>query len=150
MSRSYCNLLYHMVFSTKNREPLLSDEIRPRIYDYLGGAIRGEGGIAIEINGTKDHVHILAKLRQDKTVSDILRAIKANSSAWIRKTFKLNKEFRWQMGYGAFTVSQSAVKDVQKYIQNQEEHHKQMTFQEEFTRLLKKHGIDYNEKYLWD
>src|SRR5262249_38955879 len=87
MSRSYTNLLYHLVFSTKERQPTLDAAVRPRLWEYLGGAIRGEGGIALLVNGMADHVHILAKLRQDKAVSDVLRAIKANSSGWIHDTF---------------------------------------------------------------
>ena len=88
MSSSYCNLLFHIVFSTKDREPWMIPSIRPRIHEYLGGAIRGEGGIGLIVNGTADHVHILAKLRQDKAVSKLIGEIKANSSGWISRTFK--------------------------------------------------------------
>ena len=107
MSSSYCNLLYHIVFSTKRREPWLTAAIRPRMHQYLGGAIRDEGGIALIVNGTADHIHILAKLRQDKAISKLVGELKANSSGWISRTFKEAAGFEWQEGYGAFTVSQS-------------------------------------------
>jgi REP element-mobilizing transposase RayT len=107
VSHSYTNLLYHIVFSTKQREPWLDATIRPRVWEYLGGAIRGEGGVPLIVNGVADHVHILAKLRQDIAVSDVLRAIKANSSGWIHETFPHLAGFAWQVGYGAFSVSHS-------------------------------------------
>ena len=147
---SYTNLLYHLVFSTKRREPWLNAELRPRLCEYLGGGIRAEKGIALAINSMPDHVHILAKLRQDKAVSDILRGIKANSSGWIHRTFPELKGFAWQEGYGAFTVSHSQVDRVREYIRDQEKHHQRSTFQEEFLRLLKAHGIEFDEKYLWE
>ena len=150
MSKSYCNLLYHIVFSTKDREPWLRPEMGPRVHQYLGGAIRDEGGIALAVNGTADHVHILAKLRQDKAVSDVLRAIKANSSGWIHDTFRDRIAFHWQSGYGAFTVSQSQVERVRGYVLNQEEHHRIVSYQEEFVALLKAHGLEFDERYLWD
>jgi REP element-mobilizing transposase RayT len=109
MGHSYTNLLYHIVFSTKERQAWLDPEISARLYDYLGGAIRSEGGTNLSINGCADHVHVLAKLRQNKAVSDVLRAIKANSSGWIHRTFRDSRDFAWQSGYGAFTVSQSQV-----------------------------------------
>ena len=150
MAKSYCNLLYHMVFSTKERRLWLNSEIRPRVHQYLGGAIKGEGGIALSINGTDDHVHIFSKLRQDKAVSDVIRAIKANSSGWIHKTFPELETFQLQSGYGAFTVSQSQAQRVRSYITNQEEQHKSLAFKEEFIALLKAHQIEYDERYIWD
>jgi REP element-mobilizing transposase RayT len=107
MSSSYCNLLYHIVFSTKSREPWMSAEIRPRIHEYVAGAIRGENGIALIVNGTADHIHILAKLRQDKAISKVIGEFKANSSGWISRTLENCAGFAWQEGYGAFTVSES-------------------------------------------
>ena len=150
MSYSYCNLLYHVVFSTKSHKAWLKGEICPRVHEYIGGVIRGENGIAFVVNGTQDHIHILAKLRQDRAVSDLVRAIKANSSRWIHRTFPNYKDFVWQKGYGAFTVSVSQMEKVRNYIQNQKEHHKKIPFKEEFITLLKLHGIKFEEKYLWD
>src|SRR5438105_9084387 len=112
MSHSYTQLIYHIVFSTKERRPWIDAAIGPRLHEYLGGGIRGEGGTAIIVNGVADHVHILAKLRQDKAISEVLRTIKANSSGWVHETFPNCRAFAWQSGYGAFTVSQSQVEKV--------------------------------------
>lgn len=101
MGHSYTNLLYHIVFSTKERQPWLVPEISTRLHEYLAGAIRSEGGTSLGINGCADHIHILARMRQDKTVSEVLRAIKANSSGWIHRTFPGARDFVWQSGYGA-------------------------------------------------
>jgi REP element-mobilizing transposase RayT len=150
VGHSYTNLLYHIVFSTKERQPWLDQEVSARLYDYLGGAIRSEGGTSISINGCADHIHILAKLRQDKAVSEVLRGIKANSSGWIHRTFRPLRAFACQIGYGAFSVSQSQVDKVKRYIANQQRHHQRVSFKEEFIALLQAHGIEYDERYLWD
>lgn len=149
MAQSYCNLLYHIVFSTKHRKTWLGAAIAPRVHDYLGGVIKGEGGVCLAVNTTEDHVHLLVRLRQDKAVSDVLRGLKASSSGWIHKTFAELPEFAWQSGYGAFTVSESQVGKVRQYIANQAEHHRTVSFKEEFIALLKAHGIEFEEKYLW-
>ena len=149
MSQSYCNLVYHLVFSTKNRQAWLNDEIGARVQAYLGGAIRDEGGTALIINGTPDHVHVLTRLRQDKAVSEVVRNIKAISSGWIHKTFPKAVQFGWQAGYGAFTVSPSQIEKARCYITEQEEHHKRRSFEDEFMALLQAHGIEYDERYLW-
>ena len=148
MSSSHCNLLYHIVFSTKRREPWLTAAIRPRIHRYLGGAIREEKGIALIVNGTADHVHILAKLRQDKAISKLIGELKANSSGWISRTFREAAGFEWQEGYGAFTVSESMLSKVYRYIERQEEHHRSVSFLDEFKVLLKAHGLPFDERYL--
>jgi REP element-mobilizing transposase RayT len=150
MAQSYCNLVYHVVFSTKRRTTWLGGAVAPRVRDYLGGAIRGEGGVCLAVNIAEDHVHLLVRLRQDKGVSDVVRGLKAGSSAWIHKTFDGLDEFAWQSGYGAFTVSESQVDKVRQYIANQPEHHRTVTFKEEFVALLKTHGIEFEEKYLWE
>jgi putative transposase len=141
MSSSYCNLLYHIVFSTKGREPWLTREIRSKTHQYLGGAIRNENGIAMIVNGTADHVHILAKLRQDKAISKLIGEVKANSSGWIARTFKDAAGFAWQEGYGAFTVSESQVPKVRRYIERQAEHHRRVSFLEELKVILKAHRL---------
>ena len=148
MSSSYCNLIYHIVFSTKNREPWIMPTMRPRIHEYLGGAIRGEGGIALIVNGTADHVHVLAKLRQDKALSKLIGEVKANSSGWISRTFKSATGFAWQEGYGAFTVSESQVPKARGYIERQEEHHRTISFLEEFKGILQAHGLPFEKRYL--
>ena len=136
MSSTYCNLIYHMIFSTKRRKTWIDDTIRDRLHAYWGGAIRSEGGVSFRVNGIEDHVHIVAKLRQDKSVSDVLRNIKSNSSQWVHKTFPGHEGFAWQRGFAAFTVSVSQIETVRRYIEDQEKHHKTMTFKEELVKLL--------------
>lgn len=149
MPRSYTNLLYHLVFSTKDRRPLITPEREERLYEYIGGIIRGLGGVLLIINGVEDHVHILAKLRPDRSVSDVLRDLKANSSGWMHDVFPDAAYFSWQNGYGAFTVSESQVAIVERYIANQKVHHKKQTFEGEFIELLEKNGIEADKRYLW-
>ena len=148
MPDSYTNLLYHIIFSTKDRRPLITDLYQPRLYDYIGGTIRGLGGFSLELNGTEDHVHVLTKLRPDKALSDVLRELKANASGWMHDVFPDLDKFSWQRGYGAFTVSQSNVDEVRRYITNQKEHHKKITFRDEFIQFLKANEIEYDERYL--
>jgi REP-associated tyrosine transposase len=129
MSDSYTNLLYHIVFSTKDRRPLITPEYEVRLYDYIGGTIRAVGGISLELNGTEDHVHLLAKLRPDRALSDVLRDLKANATGWMHDVFPSLKNFSWQRGYGVFTVSQSNVEEVRQYIARQKEHHQKFPFE---------------------
>lgn len=149
MAQSYTNLIYHIVFSTKNREPLITAETQQRLYEYIGGIIRNKGGIMLEIGGISDHLHVLAKLRPDNSLSNILRDLKANSTGWMHKVFPEMKDFSWQNGYGAFTVSASQVEKVRQYIIKQEQHHAKISFKEEFIKLLRANQIEFDEKYLW-
>jgi putative transposase len=149
MAKSYTNLLYHLVFSTRDRRPLITPDRRPRLYEYIGGAIRDEGGISLAIGGIEDHIHLLAKLRPDKALSDLLRSLKANSSGWMHEVFPDARDFYWQNGYGAFSVSSSQVSAVSNYIGNQERHHKKQSFRDEFIELLRAHKVEFDEKYLW-
>ena len=148
MSDSYTNLLYHIVFSTKDRRPLISAAHQPLLYDYIGGTIRRMRGISLELNGTEDHVHLLAKLRPDSALSNVLRDLKANASGWMHDVFPELRDFSWQRGYGAFTVSQSNVEEVRRYIAQQKEHHQKISFRDEFIQFLKVNGIEYDERYL--
>lgn len=150
MPTTYTNLLYHIVFSTKNRIPLINDDIREEIYRYVGGIIRAEGGVQLEIGGMSDHVHILAKFKAAVSVSEMLAKIKANSSKWVNETKEGSHKFGWQEGYAAFSVSESQVPSITEYIRHQVEHHLKQAFQEEFVALLERHGITYDPRYLWD
>jgi REP element-mobilizing transposase RayT len=143
-------LLYHLVFSTKERRPLITPDLRVELYPYIGGIIRNKRGILLEIGGMPDHVHLVARLRPDIAIAEMLCFIKANSSKWANERPDLITEFAWQKGYGAFTVSQSQLPAVRHYVQTQEDHHRKQTFQQEFIALLKKHGIEYDERYLWE
>jgi REP element-mobilizing transposase RayT len=144
---SYTNLLYHIVYSTKERAPLITKTLRPRLHEYLGGTVRGLNGIALEINGTADHVHVLAKLRPTISVSDFLSKLKSGSSGWAKR--QTAGRFGWQARFAAFTVSESQVERVRTYIINQERHHRKQTFEEEFKKLLKAHNIDFDAAHLW-
>lgn len=150
MPSSLTNLLYHIVFSTKGRQPEIDTDFREDLYAYLGGIVRSENGRLIEIGGTPDHVHILTRFSPAVSVSDMLKMIKGSSSRWVNKSGKRPARFAWQKGYGAFSVSESGCKAVVNYIRNQETHHRKMTFKEEFKLLLDKHQIEYDEKYLWN
>jgi len=149
MAHTFTHLLTHIVFSTKDREQLFAPEIRDRLYPYLGGIFRELGAVMIERNAVKDHIHILASLPQDKPLSDIMRLLKTNSSKWINETFPEHGSFAWQIGYGAFVVSESHRDDVCKYIIAQDQHNLTMTFEQEFLAFLKKHKIEYDPEKLW-
>ena len=149
MAGTYTNLIYHLVFSTKRRVPWLSPAVRDRIHQYMGGHIRDEGGVLYEIGGMPDHVHLLARLRPVESISDYLRDIKSHVSGWIHETFPEMREFGWQDGYGAFSVSYSQMNRVKAYIQNQEKHHQRFDFKIEFIRFLKANGIEYDEQHIW-
>ncbi len=148
MSQSYVNLVYHIIFSTKDRQPLITEAHQARLHDYIGGIIRAQGGVSLAINGTADHVHVLVKLRQDKALSDVIRDFKANASGWMHKVFPEAKDFAWQNGYGAFTVSASQVERVKSYIANQQAHQQKHSFRDEFIEFLKANEIEFDEKYL--
>ena len=150
MANTYTNLLCHIVFSTKNRKPLIREDDKETLYAYIGGIVRGERGAQLEIGGMPDHLHILASFKADTAVATMMRRIKANSSGWMNRRPEARSRFGWQNGYAAFSVSESQVEKVRQYIRNQPEHHGRKTFQEEFVELLRKHKVDFNEKYLWD
>lgn len=154
MPSSLTNLLYHVVFSTKGRQPEIVQGFMEDLYAYIGGIIRSEKGKMIEIGGTSNHVHILARFSPAISVSEMLKMIKGNSSRWVNKSGKRPTRFAWQKGYGAFSVSESGCESgceaVVNYIRNQEAHHRKMTFKEEFKLLLDKHQVEYDEEYLWD
>ena len=147
---SYVSSFYHCVFSTKERRPLVTPELRERLWPFLGGIARQNNMKAIEVGGVSDHIHILLSLPSTMPISKAVQFIKGGSSKWIHETFPEHRLFSWQEKYGAFSVSVSSLDDVIEYIQNQEKHHRKMTFQEEFITLLKKHRIEYDERYLWD
>ena len=150
MSSTYCCLLYHAVFSTKDRKRWLDDRIRQRVYDYMGGTLREKGGVLIAANGTDDHVHLLLGLDQTKAIADAVQEVKANTSRWLHQTFREYKDFAWQRGYGAFTVSVSQQEKVEAYLARQHAHHKKATFREEFIQILQAHKVEHDEEYLWD
>jgi putative transposase len=148
MSQSFTNLLYHIIFSTKERRPIITIDNQPRLYEYIGGIVRGTGGIALGINGTEDHVHLLAKLPPDRALSDVLRELKSNATGWMHNVFPRLADFSWQRGYGAFTVSQSNLKQAQRYLARQKDHHRKVSTRNEFINFLKANRIEYDERYI--
>lgn len=147
MPGAYANLLYHLVFSTKERRPLIDQQVKEPLYAYMGGIVRGEHGELLDINGVADHVHLLVRLRPTMSVADTMRIFKTNSSKWANETIGRGR-FTWQEGYAAFTVSQSQVPRLLAYIRNQEKHHRKLDFQTELMELLKRHGIAFEQRYL--
>ena len=148
MSHTSGNILLHFIFSTQVRRPLIKPDFRVDLFAYLGGIVREMDGTALIVNGTADHVHMLARLRPVHSAAEVVRIIKANSSRWVHE--KWDREFGWQTGYGVFSVSESNVEAVKKYIAEQEEHHQKHSFQEEFVAFLKRNNVAYDERYIWD
>ena len=150
MPQSFASLHAHIVFSTKHRELYLHDELRPRLFEYIGGILRQNNCVLIAAGGTEDHVHLLASLSRTIAMADAVRIIKANSSRWIHDEFQELRDFQWQQGYGAFAVSFSLLESVKHYLANQEEHHRNRSYQDEFRELLQRHGLEWDERFVWD
>ncbi len=148
MPSTHLSLHYHIVFSVKNRAPLIDPAWRDRLHAYLGGVPRNVGGVPEAIGGVADHVHMLIGLRANACLADVVRDIKAVSSRWVHDEIR-DRTFLWQEGYGAFTVSASHREPVREYIARQEEHHRTRTFQEEYVELLRRNGVEYDARYLW-
>jgi putative transposase len=138
----------HIVFATKNRLPTITPDIRARLYSYIGGIFKAEDCTLISAGGVSDHVHLLSALNAQKSISDIIRDVKAGSLKWVHQTFPGAGNFSWQDGYSLFAVSYSNLEKVQRYIEGQEEHHKKVSFVEELIAFLKKNNVPYDEKYL--
>lgn len=145
MASTLTNLLYHIVFSTKDRRPALTADVRPGLYAYMGGILRNLDGALLAVGGTADHVHLLARIPPSMAVSDMMRELKASSSKWLGEKMA----FAWQSGYAAFSVSESAAADVAAYIENQEQHHLRMPYDRELIRLLELNKVDFDLQYLW-
>lgn len=151
MSQSLAQIYLHVVFSTKNRQAYLRrKELRQEMHRYLGGACRNLESPSLQIGGVEDHVHLLCRLSKKMSVSSFVGEVKRESSKWIKTKAATLEGFHWQDGYGAFSLSPSHVEAVTEYIANQEQHHREESFQDEFRRLLKKYGIAYDERYVWD
>jgi REP element-mobilizing transposase RayT len=149
MPQSLAALYCHFVWSIKGRENWIDAELEPQLYAYIGGILSERKGRLMAAGGIPDHVHLLVSLGREWVVSDLVRDIKANSSGWIQATLPALAHFAWQNGYGAFSVSASQLAVVERYIGNQKAHHADRSYQEEFCLLLAKHGIEYDERYVW-
>ena len=148
MSSTHVSLFYQLVFSTKNRTKSVLQPWRDRLHAYLGGIVRSMGGMALEVGGTQDHVHMLVSLAATHTIATVLKGVKSSSSQWVHRHIG-SRRFDWQDGYGAFSVSRSQVETIRKYIRNQAEHHRHLTFQEEYVKMLSEEGIEFDSRYLW-
>jgi putative transposase len=146
MGSTFFSLHYHIVFSTKERLPLIKTVWQPRLHSYLGGIVRGMNGVSEIVGGVSDHVHMLASLRPVHCLADLMRDLKKDSSNWVKDNF--DRRFAWQEGYAAFTVSPSPIEGVRIYIANQAAHHGRDSFADELRDLLEKAGVEYEEKYL--
>jgi REP element-mobilizing transposase RayT len=149
MANTYTSLHYHIVFSTKNREPHIANEIKDRVWGFLGAIARENKMKALCIGGMAEHIHLLIMAPPTMSLSKMVQLLKGGSSKWIHDTFPQMRNFSWQDGYGAFTVSKSQIAEIIQYIEGQREHHRVKTFQEEYLAFLKKHAIEYDERYVW-
>jgi len=150
MGHTFTRLLTHVVFSTAGRAPVIADAIRKDVHAYFGGIVRELGGTAIAIGGTADHLHALLLLDAGINLADCMRIAKINSSRWVHQKWPKRRDFAWQRGYAAFTVSASNLDAVIRYIRSQEEHHRRVSFQEEFLALLRKHGVAFDPTHVFD
>ncbi|MCF7803422.1 MAG: IS200/IS605 family transposase [Candidatus Marinimicrobia bacterium] len=150
MAHSYAALFIHYIFSAKNRQHLITPDIEPRVWKYLGGIARDNDMKSLAAGGTSNHIHMLVELPRTMFVAKGIQLIKTGSSNWISETFKSLNDFEWQRGYGAFTVSVSRIEPTIEYIKNQKEHHRHRTFKEEYLLFLDKHGVDYDKRYVLD
>jgi REP element-mobilizing transposase RayT len=150
MPQSLSKLIVHIIFSTKNREPWLDSNIRARIHAYLATICRDLGAEVAHVGGVADHVHLVTTLPRTLSQAEFVEQIKKTSSKWIKTLDAKYRGFFWQRGYAAFSVSRSQLDAVLQYINGQKEHHRTRTFQEEYRELLRKHGVDFDERYVWD
>lgn len=150
MSQSLAKVYVHIVFSTKHREKLIVKEVRNELYSYIGGILKNVSSPLISIGGTSDHIHILCLQSKLITSAKLVEEIKRSSSKWIKSQHEKVKNFRWQNGYGIFSISRGHVETVINYINNQEEHHRKDDFKAEFRELLKIYEVEYDERYVWD
>src|ERR1041384_8446312 len=150
MPQSLSSILVHLIFSTKNREPFISLAIERELYPYMATIFREHDSPSLIIDGTSDHLHALFALSRTIAVADLVEEVKTGSSKWIKTKGSEFKNFHWQKGYGAYSVAQSNVEVVKRYIQNQKQHHRRLTFQDEYRQFLKRYQVEFDERYVWD
>jgi putative transposase len=150
MAQSLSNILLHLVFSTKNREPFIDESIERELFKYVATVARTLHCPTHGIGAANDHIHIACTLARTVTVSKLIQEIKQDSSQWMKRQGPAYVDFAWQNGYGAFSIGQSQLEDLQRYIANQRDHHRRESFEDEFRRLLAKYEIEADERYLWD
>jgi putative transposase len=150
MPQSLSMVIVHLIFSTKDRFPCINKALRPALHAYLATIVRNSGCEAYRVSGTGDHVHIAIRLARTIAISELIQEIKTSSSIWIKKQRLELRNFAWQHGYGVFSIAPSDLHGLVQYIDNQEEHHRIKTFEEEYRAILNQHGVVYDERYVWD
>jgi REP element-mobilizing transposase RayT len=150
MPQSLASILIHLVFGTKRREPFITSGMEPELHKYLATIFRECKSPALLIGGDKDHIHALFSLSRTWAVADLVEEVKTSSSKWIKSKGREFRQFQWQSGYGAFSIGQSNVPTLKRYIANQKEHHRRRSFQDEFRELCRKYEVEYDERYVWD
>ena len=150
MPQSLANVLAHIIFSTKGRQPVLANTLRPELEAYLAGILGNLDCPAVRVGAMPDHVHFLCRLSRNLAIAKVVEEVKKGSSKRMKTKAAALRNFHWQNGYGAFSVSPSRAAAVTQYIANQEDHHRRVTFEEEYLALLKKHGLEFDERYVWD
>jgi len=150
MSQTLTNLLVHLVFSTKNRERLITPEIEPELFAYFGGILKNHQSRLLDGGGTDDHVHLLVSQSKNIALSKLLKEVKADSSSWIKSKGREFRNFYWQDGYGAFSFGQKDLAGLKAYVASQKEHHKKWSFKDELIYILEENGVEYDERYLWN
>jgi len=149
MAQTLTSILVHIVFSTKNREPLIPESVEADLFAYIGGICRGSGCALLAAGAAADHIHLLVSLAKTARVSDLLLEIKRDTSSWIKQKAPGLGGFRWQEGYGAFSVGRSQVESLHRYFARQKSHHQRMSFQEELLALLNRYQVEYDDRYIW-
>jgi len=150
MSQSLSSVLVHLVFSTKNREPFITAAVETELHPYMATIFRELKSPSLAIDGTTDHIHILFSLGRVVTIADIVEEVKTSTSKWIKTKGREFRTLHWQRGYGVFSIGQSNVALLRRYIRGQKEHHRRICFQDEYRKFLKAYGIDYDERYVWE
>ena len=150
MPQSLSSILVHLIFSTKSREPFITPAIEKELHPYMAKIFRELKSPSLTIGGTDDHVHILFSLGRTIEVADLIQEVKTESSKWIKTKGQKFENFHWQRGYGAFSIGQSQVVTLKRYIDRQRIHHQRITFQDEYRKFLRSYGIEYDERYVWD
>jgi putative transposase len=150
MPQSLASVLVHLIYSTKNREPLITPDIEPELFKYQSAVFKDMKSPAILINGTVDHVHALFRLGRTVALCDVVEEVKKSSSRWIKSKGSAFVDFQWQAGYGAFSLGESGLPAAIRYVEKQKEHHRRKSFQDEFREFLRKYKIEFDERYVWE
>jgi REP element-mobilizing transposase RayT len=149
MAQTLVSLLVHVIFSTRNRQSLITPEVEPQLFAYIGGILKNNTSRLIDAGGTADHVHLIISQSKNISLSSLMKDVKKDSSVWIKTKSATFRDFHWQDGYGAFSISKADLSGLKKYLANQKDHHRKRSFKEELINFLDEYGMEYDERYLW-